>query len=126
VKLQQALDAFLLEDRAQSTNDTYFKTLKKALAFLGPERDVDLVTREDILRYIKHLHNQVIRYENHPSRPPERGGLSPRTVEKHAKNLVTFFRWCEKNNLISKNPTTDLQLRRYHRPPGASKAATTE
>ena len=126
MRLEQALDLFLIEDRAPATNDTYRKVLHKAVLFFGPERDLDLVTREDVLRYIRHLRDQRVRYEGHTRHPLVPGGLSPKTVEKHIKTLACFFHWLQDHGYRSDNPTADLQLRRYQRPPGSSKAATPE
>lgn len=124
--LSQALDLFLLEDRAPSTNLTYRRVLSKALEFLGPNRDIDLVTREDILRYVQHLREKTTRYENHWRRPPEDGNLSPKTVEKRIKTLGGFFRWLQENGYIEHSPVDRLKLRRYSRPPGSSRAITPE
>lgn len=122
--LSAALDLFLLEDRARSTRDTYRKILTRALRYLGPARPVTAINREDVLRYVAHLRQQGTRYDNHPRRPAEQGGLSPRTVEKHVKTLRTFFKWIERQGYRAGNPTEDLSLRHYRRPPGVSKAAT--
>jgi site-specific recombinase XerD len=124
MKLNEALRVFLLEDRAVSTNETYRKVLGRALDFLGHDRDIDLITKEDVLRYVQHLREQTVRYASHPSRQVEHGGLSPRTVEKHAKSLTTFFRWLVENGYCAANPADKLRLRRFQRPPGVTKAAT--
>jgi site-specific recombinase XerD len=124
MQLREALQLFLMEDRAPSTNDSYSGVLRKALAFFGPERDIDLITREDVQRYVQHLREQNTRYEGHSQRPPESGGLSPKTIEKRVKTLVTFFRWLQDNGHRTDNPAGNLRLRRYQRPPGSSKAAT--
>jgi len=126
MNFSQAVELFLLEDRAPSTNAAYRKALLRAADFFGTLRDIDLVTREDVLRYIQHLREQPTRYENHPRRPAERGGLSPRTIEKHVKTLITFFRWLQRYEYLAHNPAADLHLRRYKRPHGSSRAATAE
>jgi site-specific recombinase XerD len=126
LSLSQALDLFLLEDRAPSTRETYRKVLRKALAFLGPERDVDLPTKEDLLRYIQNLRNQERRYVDHPQHPVEIGGLSPRTIQKRVKCLTAFFNWLQASGYREDNPTEKLYLKRFRRPPGSTKAATPE
>ncbi|MBI5957899.1 MAG: tyrosine-type recombinase/integrase [Chloroflexi bacterium] len=123
MRFKEALGAFLMEDRAPSTNATYKKVLGRALEFLG-DRDVDLITKEDVLRYVKHMRERTMRYETHGRRPSEQGGLSPKTIEQHVKSLTTFFRWMVVNGHRSNNPIENLQLRRYQRPPGSTKAAT--
>ncbi len=124
--LSDALDLFLLEDRAPSTRETYRKVLTKALMYFRPSTPLAEVNREDILRYIEHLRQQPARYANHPRRATEQGGLSPKTVEKNVKTLVTFFRWAQQQGFRETNPAVNLKLRRYQRPPGSSKAATPE
>ncbi len=124
--LSAALDLFLLEDRARSTQDTYRKVLRRAINWLGPDRPIEHVVKDDILRYIQTLRNQDKKYAAHPRRPAESGALSPKTVEKHVKTISTFFTWLEENDHRVGNPTDHLKLRRYQRPPGVSKAATPE
>lgn len=124
ITLSEALERFLLEDRAEATRTSYRKVLKKAIAFFGPGRAVDAPVREDVLRYVAYLREQSARYTDHPTRPIERGGLSPKTVEKHVKTVVTFFNWLVENGYRLDNPAGHLRLRRYRRPLGVSKAAT--
>lgn len=124
MNLENLVRLFLLEDRAISTRMTYERVLNPAVRFFGPGREIALVTREDILRYIAQLWEQPARYANHPRRPAEQGGLAPRTVEKQVKTLVTFFRWVVSHGYCDQNPAENLRLRRFQRPPGSSKAAT--
>lgn len=124
--LSSALDLFLLEDRACSTQETYRKVLQRAITWIGPGRPVDQVTKDDVLRYVHCLREQSEKYTGHPRRPSESGALSPKTVEKHVKTISTFFNWLEENGHRTGNPTDHLKLRRYQRPPGVSKAATPE
>lgn len=123
MKLSEALKLFLLEDRAATTNATYRKVLKPAFAFFGNDREVGEVDREDVLRYVAYLRERAVRYENHPRRKTERGGLSPRTIEKHVRSIVTFFHWSADNGFCAVNPADRLRLKRYQRPPGVTKAA---
>jgi site-specific recombinase XerD len=122
--LSAAVARFLLEDRAPSTRDTYRSVLSKALDFLGGDKHISLVTREDILEYVEHLRSQTERYADHPRRNVTAGGLSPKTIEKRVKTLTTFFNWLEEEGYIEVSPARRLKLRRFQRPPGASRAAT--
>jgi integrase len=122
--LSQAVERFLLEDRAPATRVSYHQDLDLAMRFFGPERGLDLVTREDILHWVDRLRSQTSRWDNHPSRPTMRGGLSPKTIEKRVKTLTTFLNWCEREGHISTSPARNLKLKHYKRPPGASQAAT--
>lgn len=122
----EVLGLFLLEDRAPATRDTYRKVLMGVIDFLGPKRPVDQVTREDILRYVEYLRNKKERYQGHPRRETEEGGLSPKTVEKRVRTLVTFFHWMVDRGYLEHSPAARLKLRRYQRPPGSTKAATPE
>lgn len=124
--LSEALTLFLLEDRARATRDTYRKVLQRAFAFFGPARLLTDITRQDILRYLSYLRDQSVRYADHPLRPAERGGLAPRTIEKHSRSLSTFFNWAVDQEYLQASPAARLKLRRYQRPPGSSKAATPE
>lgn len=124
--LSAALESFLLEDRAPSTRVAYRRTIGQALAFFGPERDADLVTREDVLRYVSHLRERTTRYADHPRRPTLEGPLSPATVQKHVKTLTSFFGWMVEQGIRPDNPAANLKLKRYRRAPGESKAATPE
>ncbi len=124
--LSEAKEAFLLEDRSPATTRSYRQVLDKAFAVFGLERDVNEVTRADILQYIKLLRSQPSRYDVHPRRPQEEGGLSPYTIQKHGQVLTSFFSWLQENGYREDNPAAKLRLRRPKRPLGTSKAVTQE
>ena len=121
--LSAAVERFLLEDRAPATRVSYRQDLDLAMRFFGPDRGIDLVTRQDILHWVDHLRGQAERWSDHPSRPTTRGGLSPKTIEKRVKTLVTLFNWLERDGCIPASPGRNLKLKHYKRPPGSSKAA---
>jgi integrase len=124
MKLKEALDAFLLVDRARQSRDTYRKFLTRFIKAIGPERPLDLITPQDIDAYILDMREQRTKYIDHPKRRPVNEPLSPVTVYKGIKTIKTFFKWCVDQQLIDLSPAGHLRNPRPRRPLGQGKACT--
>ncbi len=124
--LQQALDRFLLGNYAPSTLTTYRKILTRFVKSIGPDRHLDMIRSEDLLVYVRDLRGQVVKYEGHSKRPPEKGKLSASTIHKRVKTIKRFFNWCVEVELLAQSPAIHLTNRRPELLLGEGKAATVQ
>jgi len=124
VTLAEAYRRFMLVDRSPATVKSYRQILDRLVAAIGPQRPVTAVTTEDLQHYLHQLRTRATKYSDHPRRPTERAPLSPATLTKILKTIRAFFNWCVRADLLAVSPAAALQLRRYSRPPGSSKAIT--
>lgn len=124
MRLNQALELFLLADRAAQTRDTYRKFLVRFVGAIGPERPLDLITPQDIDAYILDMREQNTKYAEHGRRPPINEPLSPVTIYKRIRMIKTFFKWCVDRDLLDLSPVGHTKNPRPRRPLGQGKACT--
>jgi integrase/recombinase XerD len=124
MKLKQALELFLLEDRARASRETYRRFLSRFVAAIGPERPLELIQPEDINAYIDEMRGQRIKYANHRKRHAVNEPLSPATIYKQIKMIKTFFKWCVDRKKIVESPAGHLKNPRPRSPLGQGKACT--
>ena len=95
---QELLEEFLsvkkLEGRSEKTLFLYRFNIEKVLA--KSDKNVCAMNADDIRQYL--------------SKYQETNGVSKATIDNVRRNLSSFFRWLEEENLIYKSP-----LRRIHR-----------
>jgi integrase len=126
MKLNQALELFLLVDRASASRETYRKFLVRFVQAIGPERPLELIQPEDIDAYISDMREQRVKYADHPTRPAVAEKLSAATIYKNVKMIKTFFKWCVGRKMLEVSPAADLKNTKPGRPLGLGKAATDE
>jgi integrase/recombinase XerD len=124
MKLIQALELFLLEDRAPQTRETYRKFLVRFVEAIGPERPLDLITPQDIDAYILDMRESRTKYATHGRRHPIDEPLSPVTIYKRIRMIKTFFKWCVDRELLDLSPVGHMKNPRPRRPLGQGKACT--
>lgn len=126
MRLQEALQQYLLVDRALQTRATYEKFLTKFVTAIGPGRPLELIRPEDLDAYVQEMRHQTTKYESHPKRPTEHDMLAAATIYKRIKMLRAFFTWCVSRGLIDESPARFLTNRRPQQRPGQGKAASPE
>lgn len=92
--LLEAIDLYLLVDRAPSTNHVYANTLTLIARSIGADRDIRLISYMDLL--------------DHFSRRKE---LSQATLSSYARLLKGFFKWCVKTGMLTVSPADALNIR---------------
>jgi len=108
MKLKEALQHFLVADRAPQTQTTYEKFYPRFAAAIGLERPLHLIHPTDLDAYVHDLRHQVVKYATHPRRPREHGRLSPATITKRIKMIKTFFNWCVTRGYLDHSPARFL------------------
>ncbi|WP_169239919.1 tyrosine-type recombinase/integrase, partial [Candidatus Roseilinea sp. NK_OTU-006] len=127
MKLKEALSLYLLVDRAPQTRQTYEKFLRRFVAAIGPERQLDSITPQDIADYVQDMQQRTTKYENHPYHPPiVNAPLSKTTIHNNVKMIKGFFAWCVDRGYLSETPADFLVNKRPVRPLGQGKACTDE
>lgn len=96
--------------RSPQTVDWYQRRLRSLINFVGQEYQLEQVTIGDLRRWRASLAERTTRYDNHPSKPQEEGGLSSWTLYGYVRCARSFFRWIEREGLMAKNIAERFEL----------------
>ncbi len=111
--LGEMLDNYILSMtgvKSPATVKWYATRLKSLAAFIGADRDVTTVTLYDLRKWRAALSGKATRFEEHPTRPTESGGLASETFRGYVRAARIFFRWLVAEDVLSKNPADRLEL----------------
>lgn len=75
---------------SKNTSDGYFRDLTDFFKYINKE--YKSITRNDVIKYIEHLSKEV----------------TPRTVNRHIVSIKNYYKFMEKKNKISVNPTENI------------------
>lgn len=109
--LGDALALFLQEHQNLNTQHAYNGVLKRLLASLGPDREIDTIQAVELVQHVQKL---------------RQGNLAEATIQKHIKTIKTFFIWLTRLGLLSQNPAQMLRQQRISRYIEKDKAMTDE
>jgi site-specific recombinase XerD len=98
----------LISPRTAVTNQ---QRLESFLAFTG-DLPIERITLQEGRRYRAHLIQRADRFQAHPIRPPEEGGLSVHTIRGLLKAPRALFRWLMIEGHVSSNPLARLEVPR--------------
>ncbi len=87
---------FLLRHMRPKSASQYEVVLKPLVAWLGPDRDLELVTEADLLKYQSNLRKK----------------LKPVTVANYTSVIKALFNWCMDGEYILKSPARRLERKR--------------
>lgn len=113
--LQDAVEKFLVSleanGRATKTIETYEWRLNHFRQFLGSQgiTAIEEVQHEDLDAWAVSMRRADRRWEDHPLRPEEDGGLSDATIAGRIQAVKTFLIWCVKRRYIDQSPAEHLQ-----------------
>lgn len=110
MNLNEAIQKYLLEPRSSQTEHSYEAVLRKMALFLDPKRDVRDITCDDLVAWHRDMVQQQRRYEDHPLRPPEAGGLSPHTIHKRLVTARGFWQWLFRVGEIDEVPMEGVKI----------------
>lgn len=112
MKLSEAIEALavatIADGRSARTVGDYRQKLGELAAFLG-DKDVDQVTGHDLRRYMADLRQRDSRYQVHPYRGAQAGGLSMATIAGHTRAIKRLFGFLVDDGVISDNPARALK-----------------
>lgn len=105
--LRAALTTYLQVDRADATNGQYERVLTQLITAIGPDREVQLVSYEDLVDYF--------------SKEKARG-LKQSTRYHKLAVIKTFFAWCVERGYCPASPAAAVYLRKPTADPDRVKA----
>ena len=97
-RLQQSLEAFLLDQRSPHTRRAYAKDLKRFVQYLmrrGLEKGIERIDRSVLVDY-----NEFLLTE----------GLQHTTVDRHLATLRSFFGWLVADGVVDRNPAEAVRF----------------
>lgn len=102
-KAHQLFQLSMLGEKADSTRTWYSQRINRLIREVGdmPIRDVTVWTLRE---WRAALVSQDARWEEHPHRPAQSGGLSAHTLHGHVRAVKRFFRWLVEEGLLDENP----------------------
>jgi integrase/recombinase XerD len=111
----EAVELFIQAKEAEGIRDStikgYYDTVKYFREWLNGEIEyIDQITATTIREYIKYLKNDCIPYQGDKIREKTKKGLSVYTINIRLRNLKAIFRFLFNEEIISKNPTSNIPL----------------
>lgn len=110
--LEDAIDEYISSMHgilSPATIKWYEPRLKSLKKYFGNVSVPDIQT-SDLRKWRDTLTNRSSRWDNHPSRPTQEGGLSRWTLHGYVRAVRAFFKWLFEEEKIEKNPAQRLQL----------------
>lgn len=111
--VEEAISEFLASLEARGRSARTIQTYRQRLGLFARAGYGDLpvssVKARHVDEWIIFLRRKPTRFENHPDRPTESGGLSPHTVNGRIQSLTTFFYWCKDRGYTNTAPTTNAK-----------------
>ena len=113
MKLADAIAAFLSSMKgikSPATSKWYKRRLKSLEDFLGANKSIKKIAVNDLRLWRASLVDRKNRYENHPTRSVEVGGLSKETLHGYVRSVRRFFSWLTEENILTSNPAKRFEL----------------
>jgi integrase/recombinase XerC/integrase/recombinase XerD len=106
------------EGRSPKTVTWYRDRLSRFAKFMGNGSDARLkdLTLEDARAFVAHLQDLPTRYDGHPLKPRQEGGLSPSTIHSYVRALKAFSSWLHEEEFTSRNVLAKLKRPRVPKP----------
>lgn len=114
MRTPDALNDFLLACRADGLRPATLQWYRSLLSVFVQDVNSDLenVTPRMIRQYIVGLEERADRYIDAPQKPTQRGGLSKASVAAHVRALHAFWKWCEREYQLTRNPMENIKRQR--------------
>lgn len=114
--LKRHIERFISTKHNAETQTWYEKCLRPMLEYLGPDRQISSVTREDAEDYWLWLQRRRTCWDNHPNKPTQRRKLSPATLSNHLRAARSLWNHLVRQRLIEFNPFDHLSAPKDGRP----------
>jgi len=93
----------LSENKSPRTIGTNCGAVRQFDIFLGGCSDVNLLTDNDLRRYIRELQNRS-KWMFHPTIGDGHGNLSPHSIASYVRGIRSFWSWLHREGFIENNP----------------------
>jgi site-specific recombinase XerD len=117
-QLGEAVELYLLalmSEVAETTRENYRTWLKPLVQGMGEGRILSEITAAELYDWRASVIGRAERYETHPGRPTEEGGLTLRSLHTYLQATRQFFRWLHDTEALLNNPAAKLRLPRLPR-----------
>ena len=113
--INEAVEIFINAKEAEGIRDStikgYFDTVRYFKDWLNNEIEyIDQITATTIRDYIMYLKNDRLPYQGDEQRERTKKGLSVYTINIRLRNLKAIFRFLYNEEIINKNPTSNIPL----------------
>ena len=113
--LDEAIEIFIQAKEAEgirkSTINGYYDTVRYFKDWLNKDiNDIEQITPVIIREYINYLKNDRLPYQGDDKREGTKKGLSVYRINIRLRNLKTIFRFLFNEEIINKNPTSNIPL----------------
>ena len=105
-----------IEGKSPKTIRWYRSMLGAFSAFLGDAAPIKDLSLDSARAFVASLRARSTRYENHPRKRPEQGGLSPSTIHAYVRCLKAFGSWLYDEGLLASNPFRRLKRPKLPKP----------
>ncbi len=113
MKLSEAIEALCVATRANGrsprTVDAYREKLSHLAVYLK-DPPIESITVHDLRSFVVSQMEKTTLYQNHPTRDPEAGSLSPFTVSSRVRHIKRLFNWLEDEGILDNNPARRLKV----------------
>lgn len=113
MQLSEAVSELLMATQANGrsarTLKDYAQKLAPLVEFLG-DPDIGEIAARDLRRYVAGLRSRTSRYQGHPCRQPEPGGLSIASVAGYVRVMKLLFRFALSEGFITENPARSVRV----------------
>ncbi|WP_139994543.1 tyrosine-type recombinase/integrase [Paenibacillus paridis] len=102
-QIERFLQAKRIEKRSPKTIITYAQTLNQFREWFETQNDREM--NSELMRdYVHYLTFEKVSWDDHPTSPSGKVGLSPRTVNNSIRNIKVFFNYLMKERIIKQSP----------------------
>lgn len=109
--VKDALEKFLLSMEGVVSPKTliWYEHKLKTLEEMYGESDLKKIDTGDLEKWRAILSRRTKRYEDHPSKPTQEGGLKLHTLHGYVRACRRFFKWCCEKKYLRKDPAIELK-----------------
>jgi integrase/recombinase XerD len=101
---------YALDGEVKAKTLRWYKSHLSSLIEKFGDRDIVSITADDLREWRYEQFNNTTRYEDHPLRPVEEGGLSIYTKRGRIRALKRFFSWVHEEGINPQDPSTRLKM----------------
>ncbi|WP_141500982.1 tyrosine-type recombinase/integrase [Paenibacillus luteus] len=110
-QIERYLHVKRIEKRSPKTIATYAQSLKQFREWFESQADTELSS--DVMRdFVHYLTYVKVSWDDHPTSPNGKVGLSPRSVNNTIRNIKVFFNYLMKERVITHSPLDSINYQK--------------
>lgn len=115
--VEDVIQEFLLAcetDGLSAETIKWYRSILKAVAACFQGTAIEQITTASLRNYLGNMNASTTRYEGQPRE--RQGKLSTETIKGRMRALRRFFKWCQQQGYVGKNPMADIRAPRRSYP----------